>query len=372
MKLSLCASCGELLHFENIACRVRRAARLHPRRPLAHHRRAAPRRHRGVGHPAGRALAPLRQRRGARSATGWSRRTATDPPATPAGSTAPSPTCRSRKTSPIGARSNAAKRRLRLCAAALRPADRLQEGRRRPRPRLRLPRRQPRRAGDDRARQRPDHRQHLRGRLGRARAPRLALRRALPHAARPPAPRGRRTTTGTCSSTTAAASTRAGRCSATSAKLRRGAEALLRSTGRRPAGRTSTSAPTRRRTPGRTSPRPGPTICTWSTPSTPARASASRQPRASARTRVTRRYRLRSLQPPTVERLMRRVAAADGRGQQPQPQHGPARPLSLRPEPERAREGGASSTTFFTRRQPSPLPRCRPAQPRRGRARDHP
>ena len=55
-----------------------------------------------------------------------------------------------------------------------------------------------------------------------------------------------------------------------SAELRRGARALLR---RRPAaglGGRATSAPTRRCTPGRTSPRPGPTTCTWSTPSTPA------------------------------------------------------------------------------------------------------
>ena len=42
------------------------------------------------------------------------------------------------------------------------------------------------------------------------------------------------------------------------------------------AGRRPSSAPTRPCTPGRTSPRPGPTTCTWSTRSTPPRASASR------------------------------------------------------------------------------------------------
>ena len=78
-----------------------------------------------------------------------------------------------------------------------------------------------------------------------------------------------------------AARANAGRSSATSAESY--AEAIERYYERRPEARLGgrpTSAPTRPCTPGRTSPRPGPTICTWSTRSTPARASASRSTRA--------------------------------------------------------------------------------------------
>ena len=50
---------------------------------------------------------------------------------------------------------------------------------------------EPRPAGADRPRRRAHHHQHRRGQLGRARAAAGRARRALPHAARPPAPRGR-------------------------------------------------------------------------------------------------------------------------------------------------------------------------------------
>ena len=56
------------------------------------------------------------------------------------------------------------------------------------------------------------------------------------------------------------------------------------------------SAPTRPCTPGRTSPRPGPITCTWSTPSTPPRASASRStPGVAERPALTRRCPIRPL-----------------------------------------------------------------------------
>ncbi len=73
-------------------------------------------------------------------------------------------------------------------------------------------------------------------------------------------------------------------------------------------------------------------------------------------------------QPPDLEEPDAGLAAADRRGQQPQPQHGPARPLPVRPEPERRRQGRASSTNFCIRRATRPgravrrltMPRPRP------------
>ena len=86
-------------------------------------------------------------------------------------------------------------------------------------------------------------------------------------------------------------------------------EALERYYAARPEARLGgrpTSAPTRRCTPGRTSPRPGPTICTWSTRSTPAPASGSRSIRGWASDpRDAAVIDFDPYRPPDLERLVR-------------------------------------------------------------------
>ena len=104
---------------------LRRAARL----PARGHRpdlgRAAARRRRGGGRRARRSAGGTAPTPRPRSATGWCRRTRRRRSASPAGSTAPSPTSRCRENVELWRAIEAAKRRLRLCAAALRPAARL-------------------------------------------------------------------------------------------------------------------------------------------------------------------------------------------------------------------------------------------------------
>ena len=117
-------------------------------------------------------------------------------------------------------------------------------------------------------------------------------------------------------------------------------------TARRRTGRRTTSAPMRPCTRGRISPRPGRTTCTWSTRSTPPASFGLavdppvRATRATAAEIDFDPYRARDF-----DRLVERLDAADRRGQQPEPQHGPARPLSVRAEPAGDREAAASSTS---------------------------
>ena len=59
-------------------------------------------------------------------------------------------------------------------------------------------------------------------------------------------------------------------------------------------------------------------------------------------------------QPPDLDSLIAGLAAADRRGQQPEPQHGPARPLPVRPEPERRRQGPLHPRTSAPAAQPRP------------------
>ena len=284
MKLFTCQNCGQLLHFENSACmRCGMTARLHPRDS-----RCCPRSAKMAvcfrAMADGNAWAPLRQRLARRLQLAGARRQPRrllpglrsqphDPRTSPTPATPSAGACSRRPSGGWSTRS---------CASACRSPSQARgphEG-----PRLRLPRRlRPRRAGADRPRRRADHHQHRRGRI-------------------PPSARSRRVELGEPYRTLLGHLRHevghyywdllvrdGGRVEAGPRRLRRrdrglpgGAAAALPRRARPATGRRTTSAPMPPCTPGRTSPRPGPTICTSSTPSTPPRTSASRSIRRSA------------------------------------------------------------------------------------------
>ena len=181
-----------------------------------------------------------------------------------------------------------------------------------------------------RPRRRDHHDLARRGRRRRTRKAAHRAARAVPHAARPLPPRGRPLLLGPAGARRRTARglprrvrrrdapTTTKRCSATTR------------TARRRTGGKASFPPTRPCIRGRTSPRPGRTTCTSSTRSRWRTRSISVAPRVAADEGLSAVVDRNPYRAPNVETAARRVAAAHLRGQQPQPQHGPARSLSLR------------------------------------------
>ena len=347
--------------------KLRRAARLHAGRDGADDACRTRRRHVRFRRRARGDLAALRQRRGGRlqlaGAGGRGR------PALRLLPAEPQPRRHERPRPPgevAGARMRQATAA--LCHAALRHADRVAEGRGRARPRLRLPRGEPRRAGDDGACQRADHHQHLRGGLGGAGAAADRAGRALPHAPRPHAPRGRAFLPGGARHRRRPDRRVPGDLRRRAGELSRGDRALLR---------------------GRTEGGVGGRLCQRLRHHAPLGGLRRDLDPLSAHGRHARHRRgLRPLGQPggrggsarrSGDRLRplpgrgrpapgAGLAAADRGGEQPQPQHGPARPLPLRPEPERHREGALHPRYPASGGQPGGgLRASRPARGRRTR-----
>ena len=385
MRVFTCQNCGQLLHFENTVCmRCGYDARASCRRDADAL---------GADARAGRRRWPAMADGGAGSgaATPHAARCNWMVPAdepTPSARPAAQPHHpRPRRARERGALAGAGggEAAAGLCAEAPRPAA----GRAGRRTRTRglafdfLADAEPSAAGDDRPRRRAHHHQHRRGGFRRARAAAGGAGRALPHPARPPAPRGRPLLLG--------------RAGARRRQDRGGARRLRRRERGLPARRWSGTTRTARRADWQASfvsayatMHPWEDFAeTWThylhmvdTLDTAASFGLAVDPGVSDDPTLETEIAFDPYRAPQLRPAGRGLAAADRGGQQPQPQHGPARPLPLRAEPAGRSRSCASSTGWCTRRgvsrgaafaRPGAVPECRrPGDAAHGRGQPSP
>ena len=229
--------------------------------------------------------------------------------------------------------------------AAVRRADRVEEGRAGAGAGVRLSRRQPRGAGDDRACQRAHHHQHFRSRFRRAGAAACRAGRALPDASRAHAARGGALLSGGARHRRRADRRMPGDLRRRAGKLFRGDRALLRAGAEAGVGgrlhqrlcddasvgglrRDLDALPAHGRHAGH-------------------RGGLRALGQPAGRRQPARRDgdRLRSLPAAGPRQPDPGLAAADRRGQQPEPEHGPAGPLPVRPRARTSSARCGSSTT---------------------------